>query len=606
MGGSPVLVMDILSGPVIPPIHPASDKTTTLGRSSQCEVVLGDEAVSRRHCALSCRQGQWSIADLGSRHGTTVNGATLAPNVDAPLKSGDMVGVGPWLFRVKLGGGSAGVSAASSSAQGQRYVTLMGGPAAPAGGAGAAAAARERVERVQERELAAITQNRLTLLMEVAAAVAGCSSEDDLAATIAKAASKGSGFPRAFVLRDDHLSFSGAGASAEAETLRIVHEIVPEAAPAALSATPPLNPAEQATSPRLPITNGPTALSFSRSLIQAARNGEVARLTSEQGNMTQSIMSLGIQTALCAPITLGGKVTGFLYLDARAGESKLARASMVQTDAAAYCSALAKMYSLALGNLSRVELERRQKELVRDLESAREAQKLIMPPERGVVGGVRYSMRCRSGRYVAGDLFDVVNIGDGRVAVVLGDVAGKGIPAAMLMATAQAHLNSSLHTFKDAAQAVTAANRHISHHISASKFISLWLGVFDLNAGTLTFVDAGHGHWLFLPKGQPPRRVESATGIPMGIDADYTFHAEVLPFSPEDRLLVFSDGVVEQSGEPGTPEEGRLFGLDRVIEAIEGCTNTEDHVERVFSAVVKYAASESLADDTTVACIMAE
>lgn len=604
----PPLSLDAVSGPGLSTITPGAEKTTVLGRSSQCDVVLGDESVSRRHCSIAYRDGTWFVTDLGSRHGTHLNAAQLKSEESAPLKNGDMLAVGPWLLRARIG--SSTHTMGSSIMPGQRLVTLMDAPppASGAGGrAGAAGLARERVERVHERELAAITQNRLQLLIDVAASVAGSDNEESLANTVVSAAARGTGFPRACLLRDDApaappVMHSMVGVPADqlkghGETLRIVGEYMPNASAAGQGGEGGAGAVDEPTSHRL----SSDASSFSRSLIAAARKGEIVRLTSDAPMTAQSIMALGIQTALCVPISTGAGVVGFLYLDARSGEGSggsMKATPALQSDAAAFCSALAKMYALALSNIARHDLEARQRELVRDLEAAREAQKLIMPPERGSIGGIRYAMRSRSGRYVAGDLFDVVNLGDNRVAVLLGDVAGKGVPAAILMATAQTHLHISLKSTGDPAKVVSEVNRHICEHMASNKFISLWLGVFDAMAGTLSFVDAGHGHWMLIKKGDEPKRVDSSTGIPLGIDADFAFSADTVPFTDEHRLLVYSDGVVEQPG-----PDGKMFGAERAVEAIAQSTSVEQDVMLLFSAVLNFAHTQSLADDTTVASI---
>lgn len=598
---APPLTLDAVSGPPLASIHAKPDKPLVLGRSGQSDVVLGDESISRKHFQISPRQGTWFIEDLGSRHGTYVQSAKLGEGQSLPLKNGDMIGAGPWLLRVRIG------SAAVASSAGQRLVTLMSAGStvnAVSGGApgGGAAAMRERVERVHERELAALNQNRLKLLIDVAAAVAGSSDEEVLAQTIVRAAAEGTGFPRAFLLRDETVSHDSEGASEQggggADTLRVIYEIDPEAAK------------------RKPGDSGVTiGATFSRSLIVAARKGEVVRLTSDAPMQAQSIMALGIQTALCAPISIGPAVAGFLYLDSRSGEKQGPRTggvvspasangmggAGVHSDAAAFCSALAKMYSMAVGNIARLELERRQRELVRDLEAASEAQKLIMPPTHGKIGRVKYAMRSKSGRYVAGDLFDVVDIGDGRVAILLGDVAGKGVPAAILMATAQTHLHASLARGQSPSQAVRAVNEHICTHMASNKFISLWVGVFDPAAGTLTYVDAGHGYWLLTREGQPPLRTDTATGIPLGIEPTFEFEHATLKIAPGQRLIVFSDGVVEQPS-----PEGPMFGVEGAIHAIAGCGSECDDVERIFEAVLKHAKGPNLGDDTTVASVVIE
>ena len=110
---TPLLTLDAVSGPPLASIVVKPDKPLVLGRSGQSDAILGDESVSRRHCQLSARQGTWFIEDLGSRHGTYVQSAKLGQGESLPLKSGDMIGIGPWLLRARIG------SAAMASRAGQ-------------------------------------------------------------------------------------------------------------------------------------------------------------------------------------------------------------------------------------------------------------------------------------------------------------------------------------------------------------------------------------------------------------------------------------------------------------------------------------------------------
>ncbi len=571
------LVLEPVVGPTTGPVTIDPSKPVVLGRSSTCQVILADESVSRRHAQIHHTNGTWFITDLGSRHGTHVNMTQLGPNSAVPLSNDDLVLLGPWTFRVRTGE----VSSNSHITGDDRL------------------ADQERVERVQEREMAAITQNRLNLLMNCAAAVAGAPDEVRLARAIIQAAIEGTGFPRAAILREEK-----AGSNE--------FDIIAVRGPSDAK-TDPSGAAPQAV---------PTGLRFSTSLINAARSGDLAQLKSDPGLAGgASIITLGIQTAMCAPIAVGGVISSFLYLDARTGESggargfmggfapgpggpgaggPLPRTAAIQQDAAAFCMALAKMYSLAMANILREQLSQRQATIEKELTAAREAQRLIMPPDEGVVGGVRYAMRMRSGRFVAGDLFDVLQLTDGRVAVFLGDVAGKGIGAAILMATAQTHLNASLRAHKDPAVAVAEVNRYMCSHVAQNKFISLWLGVFEPATGNVCFVDAGHGHWLIVENadGTSIRRIDANGGLPLGIDSEYVYQAEQLRLGPSDRLVVFSDGVIEQHS-----PEGPMFGLARVIDAIRESPGEAEDVRRLFEAVATYAQTESLSDDTTVASI---
>lgn len=570
----PPLVLEPVVGPPIANVTIDAGTPTVIGRASACQVILADESVSRRHARLHYTDGRWFIADMGSRHGTHVNAIRLDAEGAAPLATNDLVGIGPWTFRARIGE-EAGAS----------HITTEDH-----------LADRERIERVHERELAAITQNRLTLLMKYAAEVAGVPDEAKLAKAIVAAAIEGTGYPRAAILR-------------ELGTQSHEYEVVCERGP---SDAPPAGSKG----------SGGQAISFSTSLLRAARSGEIAILTADSPmQQGASVMSLGIRTAMCAPISVGGANSTFLYLDARQGESGGARGVMggfgvggsqgptVHQDAAAFCQALAKMYGLAIGNIKRKELEDRQAQLERELNAAREAQQLIMPPEQGTLCGIEYAMRMKSGRYVAGDLFDVVELGPeagehaGRVAVFLGDVAGKGVGAAILMATAQTYLNATLRAHSDPAAAIAECNRYVCSHASRGRFISLWLGVLDPTTGDCWFVDAGHGHWLVVHAGTAGapaeiKPIDAVGGLLMGVDRDYDYHAEHLKLNAGDRIVLFSDGVVEQPG-----PDGEMFGLDGAIEALRDSTSCATDVSLLFDSVIGHAQSDSLKDDTTVASI---
>ena len=97
------LSLDILSGPPIEPIRVEPASGVIVGRSSACDVQLPDQSVSRRHLSLAARSGRWLIRDLGSRHGTLLNGQSLPDAEVTYLTHGDLLMIGPWTFRVRFG-----------------------------------------------------------------------------------------------------------------------------------------------------------------------------------------------------------------------------------------------------------------------------------------------------------------------------------------------------------------------------------------------------------------------------------------------------------------------------------------------------------------------
>lgn len=540
------LRLELVAGPTVelPAIAAESGAEIIVGRSHQCGLALMEETVSRHHASISWRRQRWVISDLGSRHGTFLNGVRLQSEQIAELVDGDLVRIGPWTLRVHLGEHRT------------TYASTVDDTARASG----------RIEPVRVEHTVRLAQHRLNLLIDCAAAITSAANEKALADAVVESSLAGSGFERAAMIR------THAG-SEEVEIL--AHQT--------RSGSGSKGTSDQFT--------------FSRSLVRAASSGQMARLASDMAEapLGASVMELGITAALCAPIMLGESVAAFLYLDLRnAGSAKGGAAP----DAASFCQAVARLCGLALSSLKRVDLERRQAKLEHEVKAARAAQILILPPEQGEVGPLRYAMRVRPGRYVAGDLFEAIELDDHRAAICIGDVAGHGIAAGVLMAAAQAHLHAALLRDGDPAQAVNAVNRFIAHRTHSAKFISMWVGVFDLEDRALTFVDAGHGYWMHKPADAEACRVNYEGGIPVGIDGGFVYKAERMTLGPRDRLILYSDGVIEQRN-----PEGKQFSHERVAQFISHDVAPDDDVMAVIKAVEDFAARTELDDDTTVASI---
>ncbi|MCB1282396.1 MAG: SpoIIE family protein phosphatase [Salinibacterium sp.] len=527
--------LEPLAGPPGDVFEIHHDRPYTMGRSTGCDAQLADKTVSRRHCRITYSSDNWFITDLESRHGTYVNGAQLDVNTPTMLSEGDLIRMGPWTYRARM------TEAAPSTLPTANDVDTSA----------------HRVQKVPERELARLAQQRLDLLIQCAATISGAASEASLAEAMLDAVAEGTGFSRAAIIRE-----SGPDV-----------EIIAYRSPTQRDA-----PSQE--------------LMFSRSLINAAKSGMVRMTSDSQQNFGQSIMDLGIHSALCAPIVVDGTVNAFLYLDARRQESK------VQSDAAAFCQAVCKMGGTSWENLKRKRSEHQNAELLRDVRAAGAAQKLLMPPPHGQIETFAYFMRMRPGRLVAGDLFSIMALPDGRVAAFLGDVAGKGSAASIHMAVTLTLLKEKLEATGDPAQALNLVNRQVTPLLPPGKFISLWCGVFDESKGSMVFVDAGHGHWLYRSGHYAPQTIKSEGGMPIGVDPDVLYATDERPFATGSRVILFSDGVVEQQS-----PEGEEFGIDRVIETIRQADSTDTEVNGLFQAVRDFAATENLNDDVTVASI---
>ena len=533
---SQTLSLEPIAGPAIDPIVPEPDTRTLLGRASECDVCLLDDSISRRHVALACQGDQWMVTDLGSRHGTFLNGIRLDPHKPTLTGHGDLLRIGPFMFRV------------DSAAVTDRELATTVATVAPG----------TIIEAVSARELDSLAHQRLTLMNEGYAAIYQAVTEVELAEAVITLIMSGTGFPRAAMLR--------WGRSPDQVEIIAFHDHKDDTSKGFI---------------------------FSRSLLQASATGCIARLSrGEEHNYGHSILGLGISAALCAPLIVDSIVVGAVYLDSRDGEDS------PQPDAASFCHAVSQVASLALSSLKRVELARRQERLDADLNIAQEAQAFLRPAPGGTVGRLRYASRTCAGSVVGGDLFDIFSIDDHRTGICFGDITGHGIGAAILMTAVLSYLRATLTNCGDPAAAVAETNAYLARHSSDRMMATLWVGVFDATESTLRYVDAGHGLWLICTAGAAPVHPKSSGGMIIGVQPDLKYAAACLELRPGDRLILYSDGLVEQSN--GVNEQ---FGSDRLCDVFAGSDSIEDDVAGIFAALEEFTGSSSFADDTTIASI---
>ncbi len=554
LGG--ILHLQPISGPPLAPLAIPSGKPVIIGRqAASADIVLGgDLSVSRNHAKILFRGGTWLICDIGSKHGTYLNGVRIPPHELAPMRAGDFIRLGPWTFHV---GGPA--------ASGPRMLSTSDDIASSA----------NRVRRVADHEMSLRVRERLDLLIDAAGTIATASTMEARANAALDALVGGTGFPRAAFIRRLHSGEFDARSQVEVVASRIA---------------------------TLPVSSPSDFDSFSLTVLRAADDGKVVMLDGGAGAMAhgQSVIDLRIQQALCAPILVDGIPAAYLYLDSRQHEGR-PHASPVpaqQADAPAFCVAIARVCGLAMANLNRIALDGRRRELEDDLNAARAAQKLLMPPPQGRFGAYSYAVRSFPGRLVAGDLFHAFNLPDGRTAILIGDVAGKGIGAGILMSCAQAHLCASLLHHADPAIAVQEVNAFLSSHAESGRFVSLFVAILDPGKGEMAFVDAGHGYVIIKPPGGAAQCLDCNGGPPVGAQRDAAYANEYAPFPAGSFLLVFSDGIVEQPA-----LDGSRFGVSRVEGLCMRCDQPAQAVDTIMEDLRKFAGGESLDDDVTIAAM---
>jgi len=200
----------------------------------------------------------------------------------------------------------------------------------------------------------------------------------------------------------------------------------------------------------------------------------------------------------------------------------------------------------------------------RDLEIAREIQQWLVPQQPPQVPGMEVAFVSRPANTVAGDYYDVLPMlsagrGD-RVLLAMADVAGKSLPAALLMATFQASLRTLAATAGSLAELVDGVNRYTcAHSRSGQRFTTAFLALFDCTRRELTYTNAGHNAPILMRHSGNLERLV-AGGLPLGIDTGRGYQSDMKTLAPGDLLVIFTDGVVEAVNPRGEEfEEGRLI-----------------------------------------------
>jgi sigma-B regulation protein RsbU (phosphoserine phosphatase) len=217
-------------------------------------------------------------------------------------------------------------------------------------------------------------------------------------------------------------------------------------------------------------------------------------------------------------------------------------------------------------------------------------------------GSVDYSARCRQVRALGGDCYDFMPLTSNRLALVVGDASGKGLAAALMMATVQSSLRTAaLFTGNELAELVRIVNVQAYASSPADRYATLFYGVFDRAARTLRYVNAGHNPPAVLRHDGSVRWLEPS-GAPVGMFPDSTYQENVIKLNPGNLVMAYTDGVIEAANPAG--EEWGVQGLLKAAAACEPrySNGTEDLVQLIFNSMDDFSEG-CQTDDATLAVL---
>jgi sigma-B regulation protein RsbU (phosphoserine phosphatase) len=257
-------------------------------------------------------------------------------------------------------------------------------------------------------------------------------------------------------------------------------------------------------------------------------------------------------------------------------------------------------FSSWLGRAGKVRACPRACRLERDLAMARDVQAALLPPRRQDGAGFAAAAECRQAFGVGGDAYDLLTLGSGSLSVAVADVSGKGIPAALLMASFLASLRGLLSLRADRLDILAEElSERLRTSLVAPRFVTAFIGI--LENGSLRYVNAGHeAGLLFVPGAAAGAALLRSTGPALGLLAGSRFREERVQFPRESLLVLFTDGLTECANAAGDE-----FGAMRVAEAAASSREAAPIriVESLLRAAEAHAAGEPFADDVTIVCV---
>jgi serine phosphatase RsbU (regulator of sigma subunit) len=234
--------------------------------------------------------------------------------------------------------------------------------------------------------------------------------------------------------------------------------------------------------------------------------------------------------------------------------------------------------------------------LKNDLEIAREIQQSMLPRAGYRGPGVEAFGMTRPANTVGGDFYDIMSLPDGRLLLALGDVAGKGSPAALLMALLLAMMRTLVDEGLEGADLVTRLNVQVGRHAPRSRFVTLFVAVLDPSTGALVYVNAGQNPPL-LRRGKGVYERLRAGGMALGMFEEASYTAGTAVMEPGDVLVMYSDGVTEAENPSGHPFDE--VGVESVIDG-PGWGSAKELGWALFAAVDMHSEERRLLDDLTV------
>ncbi|MCK6484216.1 MAG: SpoIIE family protein phosphatase [Phycisphaerae bacterium] len=517
---------------------PIGKRHLVLGRDPDCDIVIDDPLTSRRHARIyQTDDERLFVEDCHSKNGTTVNDQPVSDPVR--LNEGDRVGIGSCYLVVRTGSSPTVIL---SDPEIKSSSESVWSPTA-------------RLD---------LSKQRLERLYDLYERLSGRFERDDLMNEVVEASMEVLGLERAGL---------------------------------ALWAGDP-------TPPRWVVVKNLRAdaqgeVRISRTLVERALyNGERILINDPVRDMptpTTSMISNHICSAMVVPLVYHNKVQGALYGD------RITSAVGYTKEDIDFFASLGRLAAMGLVNVQLLEELQSRYQMENQLMLARQIQNRLFPSEPLSCGGVTVDAINDPGRQVSGDYFDYFERPDGRITVVIADVSGKGVPAALLMANLQAAVHVTLLEGHELVPAMQRLNKLICQNVDSERFITGVFGIVDPKTRTFHYVNVGHPRPLHLRAGNYMVEVPEPSALPLGVETDIVHEEVVFPMGDgSSTIFLYTDGVPDAQN-----DKEEFFGQER-LETLLRANSGEpprDLIQKIRRHVQQFIRHNKQFDDITMMAI---
>ena len=558
--------LKVLSGEDAGKVIPLEDDRVVFGRHPSCAVILEDGAVSRQHAQIVQSHGSYYVKDLRSRNGTQVNESDVSePTL---LKESDIIRVCEYAYSYHDDSSGADLSQDTAYVKPKPHgpIAATANIDVPATGAliDDDSERSSIIHRIDARSgsgvrLSVKPEVKLRAILEIGKHLSNVLNIDDVLPSI----------------------------------LDALFQIFPQADQAFVLLKDEEEDEPQVRACRNRRTDD-DSMSVSWTVVNRAMRTEEAILSADASEdsrfvSSESLAGLQIRSMMCAPlITQAGQRLGVIQLTTFDLRSKFTEDDLdLLVNIATQCT-----LAIENANMHHTLLQRR--DLERDLEIAMQVQIGFLPNKSPEVKDYDFADFYEAAQHVGGDYYDYIELPDGRIAITVADVAGKGVPAALLMARLYSAARYHLLTKATPAEAMSGLNSEIATSGLGHRFITCAMAVLEPAKHEIVLVSAGH-----LPpiardlEGNVEQIEGDDTGLPLGIIPDQTFLQSVHPLKSGDTWLLYTDGVTE-----AMKSDREIYGSKRLQAFVKsGPLEVEALVKAIVDDVSHFASGHSQSDD---------